>query len=192
MDFLGIGAMELLLILVLAVIVVGPRQLPAIARQLATLTRKLRRMWAEVSTDFARDLNMEDQVGDIRSVTNAIGTVRRTRSPAALIGTLLGDEVGDIPPKPPSPGELFASGSAGKTASSKPPTPAQVLFGEQDSKPAAGAAPSGITFKDKASEESTTEPDSVPETEDSSTGALTADSAPVAVETSEESQTHGS
>lgn len=190
MDIFGIGAMELLLILVLALIVVGPRQLPALARRLAVMVRKLRRMWTEVSTDFARELNMEDQVGDFRSVTDAIGTVRRTRSPAALLGTLVGEDLDGKPPKPPSPAELFGGGDPAKLAASKPPTPAQVLFGEQDKKPA--ASPAGITFKDKPSEESVTEPESAGATEASSTERATADQAPISSETPEESQTNAS
>jgi hypothetical protein len=158
---------------------------------LATLVRKLRRMWAEVSTDFARDLNMEDQMGDIRNVTDAIGTVRRTRSPAALIGALVGEDIGKTPPKPPSPGELFMGGEAGKGASSRPPTPAQVLFGEPESKPAA-AASAGITFKDKPSEASASEPETAVVTEDVSAIPQEADSAPAAAENPGEGQTHAS
>jgi len=175
MDFFGIGAMELLLVLVLALIVMGPRQLPAAARKIATMVRKLRRMWAEVSTDIARELNMEDQLGDIRNVTDAIGTVRKTRSPAALIGALVGEDIGKTPPKPPSPGELFLGGDAGKGASSKPPTPAQVLFGEQESKPTVGKS-AGIVFKDKAADASSAGPESAQTTEEASDGPEQSDS----------------
>ncbi|MBC8446991.1 MAG: twin-arginine translocase subunit TatB [Chloroflexi bacterium] len=85
MDLFGIGPMELLVVLVLALIVLGPRQLPDAARKLAKLTRDLRRMWTEVSTDFAREMNVEEALGDIRSVTDTVKTIRRPPSPARLL-----------------------------------------------------------------------------------------------------------
>jgi len=77
--------MELLVVLILALIVLGPQQLPAAARKLAKLTRDLRRMWAEVSTDFARELDVEEAMDDIRSVTDTVKTIRRPLSPVELL-----------------------------------------------------------------------------------------------------------
>jgi len=112
MDFFGIGAMELLLILVLALIVMGPRQLPQAARKLAILMRDLRRMWTELSTDFARELNVEEALGsDLRTITDTVSNLRRRPSPAALLGGLVGSD----PLVPPG----------------SPPSPAKVLFGEE-------------------------------------------------------------
>jgi sec-independent protein translocase protein TatB len=85
MDIFGIGPMELLVVLVLALIVLGPRQLPEAARKLGKLMRDLRGMWTEVSSDFARELNVDEAMGDIRSVTDVVNTLRRAPSPTALL-----------------------------------------------------------------------------------------------------------
>lgn len=85
MDLFGIGPMELLVVLILALIVLGPHQLPAVARKLAKFTRDLRRMWAEVSTDFARELNAEEALADLRSVTDTVKIMRQPPSPARLL-----------------------------------------------------------------------------------------------------------
>jgi Tat protein translocase TatB subunit len=52
MDFLGVGLPELLVILVLILIVVGPQRLPQMAAQLARLIRDFRRYTANLSREF--------------------------------------------------------------------------------------------------------------------------------------------
>ena len=51
----GIGPGELVVILIVALVVLGPEKLPAVARTLGRLTGELRRM----STEFQRTMNME-------------------------------------------------------------------------------------------------------------------------------------
>lgn len=53
MDFLGIGLPELVVILVLTLIVVGPRRLPETAAQVARTIRQIR----QYSTGVTRELN---------------------------------------------------------------------------------------------------------------------------------------
>jgi len=52
MDFLGVGLPELLVILVLVLIVVGPRRLPEMAAQLAHFIRAFRRYTNQITRDF--------------------------------------------------------------------------------------------------------------------------------------------
>lgn len=62
MDFLGIGLPELLVILLVTLIVVGPRRLPEIAAQLARFIREFRRYSANVTrevTDALEDFERE-------------------------------------------------------------------------------------------------------------------------------------
>ena len=146
MDLFGIGAMELLLILVLALIVMGPRQLPQAARKLATLLRDLRRMWTELSTDFARELNVEEAMGgDLRTITDTVNSLRRRPSPANLLGGLVGGDPLVPPGRPPSPASLLGGlvGSDPLVPPGAPPSPAKVLFGGgsgSSAKPPAKAA----------------------------------------------------
>ena len=57
MNFFNIGTAELLLIFIIALIVVGPRRLPEIARSLGKIMSDLRRMSQEFTTQMAQELN---------------------------------------------------------------------------------------------------------------------------------------
>lgn len=59
MNFLGMGPMELVLIMVLALIVFGPGKLPEIAGQLGRMVRDFRRTTGEMSTEFNRAFSLE-------------------------------------------------------------------------------------------------------------------------------------
>jgi Tat protein translocase TatB subunit len=56
MNFFNIGTPELILIFIIALIVVGPRRLPEIARQLGKIVNDLRRMSQEFTTEMMREL----------------------------------------------------------------------------------------------------------------------------------------
>src|SRR3972149_4839856 len=63
MEVFGIGLPELLVILVLTLIVVGPQRLPEMAAQLGRLVRDFRRYTSELSrdiTDALQDIEKED------------------------------------------------------------------------------------------------------------------------------------
>ncbi len=61
MDFLGIGPLELLLILVLALLLFGPARLISTSRQMGKATRSLRRAFS----DFSREIEKEEyRLGD--------------------------------------------------------------------------------------------------------------------------------
>ena len=59
MNFLGMGPMELMVILVLALIVVGPGKLPEMAGQVGRVIRDFRRTTSELSSEFSRTLSLE-------------------------------------------------------------------------------------------------------------------------------------
>jgi sec-independent protein translocase protein TatA len=56
MDFFGIGPLELLLILIVALIVVGPGKLPGIARTIGKTVRAVRKASAELTTAVTREM----------------------------------------------------------------------------------------------------------------------------------------
>jgi TatA/E family protein of Tat protein translocase len=58
-NFLGMGPMELMVILVLALIIFGPGKLPEIAGQVGKVVRDFRRTTAELSSEFNRTLSLE-------------------------------------------------------------------------------------------------------------------------------------
>ena len=59
MNFLGIGPMELLLIVVLALIVFGPEQLPQIIAQIGKFVADAQRLTRELGDDVNRTLQTE-------------------------------------------------------------------------------------------------------------------------------------
>lgn len=64
MNVLGVGTGELLLILLIALLVMGPERLPQLARQWAKLTKLMGRVtksWYELNAEVNRQLELEDQ-----------------------------------------------------------------------------------------------------------------------------------
>ena len=59
MDFFGIGAGELLLILVVALIIWGPGRLPEIARTLGRTVRALRKATFDLTTEVTKEIDGE-------------------------------------------------------------------------------------------------------------------------------------
>lgn len=57
MNFFNIGTAELLLIFAIALIVVGPRRLPEIARGLGKIVNDLRQMSQEFTVEMMREVN---------------------------------------------------------------------------------------------------------------------------------------
>jgi sec-independent protein translocase protein TatA len=77
MEFFGIGLPELVLILVLTLIVVGPQRLPEVAAQLGRTIREFRRYSSGVSKelmDAVQDLEREYQElrGELRAVSGDV------------------------------------------------------------------------------------------------------------------------
>ncbi len=67
MDFLGIGLPELLVILVITLLVVGPQRLPEMAAQLARFIREFRRYTANLSREFTGALeDFEREYSEVR------------------------------------------------------------------------------------------------------------------------------
>ena len=69
MDFFGIGGPELLAILLLAAIVLGPRRVAESAREFGKLIRNLKNYFRELSSDLSREL---DLLADLKEVSRDI------------------------------------------------------------------------------------------------------------------------
>ncbi|HRI57716.1 MAG TPA: twin-arginine translocase TatA/TatE family subunit, partial [Anaerolineae bacterium] len=66
MNFLGIGAGELLLVLVVILLVVGPERLPQLARHWAKFSKTLSqftRTWQQFNAEINRQLSLEEMAG---------------------------------------------------------------------------------------------------------------------------------
>jgi sec-independent protein translocase protein TatB len=74
MDFFGVGPVELLLILLVTLIVVGPRRLPEMAAQLARFLRAFRRYTANVTREFNETLHeLEQEYDEMRGEWKDVG-----------------------------------------------------------------------------------------------------------------------
>jgi sec-independent protein translocase protein TatB len=58
MDILGVGSTELIIILVIAGIVLGPRRMARMALEFGKLVRNLRNYYVELTGDLSRELAM--------------------------------------------------------------------------------------------------------------------------------------
>ncbi len=64
MDFFGIGPLELLLILVIFMVVVGPEKLPDVARRLGRAVRAFRGATTQITEQIDREVRSIQEGGD--------------------------------------------------------------------------------------------------------------------------------
>jgi sec-independent protein translocase protein TatB len=81
MNFFGIGLPEIILILVLALIVVGPQRLPELAAQLARLVRQARRYAGQVTSQLKYELG--DVTQDYEALRQELHQLRQELSQQA-------------------------------------------------------------------------------------------------------------
>ncbi len=74
----GIGAQEIIVILIVALIVVGPQRLPEVAGQVAKAIRDFRRMSDELTGEFTRSLSLEDEKKQNPLLTDEVITASST------------------------------------------------------------------------------------------------------------------
>ena len=115
MNFLGMGPMELMVILVLALVVFGPGKLPEIAGQVGRVVRDFRRMTGDLSSEFNRTLSLE------------IEERKATQAPAPPVPAAADEEAPVAPAYEPSeaPSAVSVSTSSNGTAVEETPPPAE-------------------------------------------------------------------
>jgi Tat protein translocase TatB subunit len=124
MEFFGVGLPELVLILVLTLIVVGPQRLPEVAAQLGKAMRDLRRYTSGINKDLldaVADLEREykELKGELRSVSGEM--LQRAESLGREL-TDVSDEVRKQLKVEPGPAEPKQAGGNGAGADSIPKT----------------------------------------------------------------------
>jgi Tat protein translocase TatB subunit len=77
MDIFGIGTNELVLIMLLAAVVLGPERLARVAREAGKLVRNLRAYFGSLSDELKNELDMLDDLRDVkREIDHAMDDVR--------------------------------------------------------------------------------------------------------------------
>ena len=74
MDFIGIGFPEIILILVIALLLVGPRRLPEVARTMGQAMRKFKLATTELTRSLTEEIDSEtrDIKNDIREAAEEV------------------------------------------------------------------------------------------------------------------------
>jgi sec-independent protein translocase protein TatB len=75
MDFLGIGPLEIALVVLIAFIVLGPDRIPGVMRQLGKWTRQLREMVNNITRDYNAEIR--ELTGEITSLQQEIRDIQR-------------------------------------------------------------------------------------------------------------------
>jgi sec-independent protein translocase protein TatB len=66
MDIFGIGGFELVVVLLLAVIVLGPERLARVAREAGKLVRNLKAYFSALNDELKSELEVLDELDEIR------------------------------------------------------------------------------------------------------------------------------
>jgi sec-independent protein translocase protein TatB len=112
MNFLGVGPSELLVILVVALVFVGPERLPRLAADIARTIREIRKYTSSISAEFGEVIkDFEKETAGDRSQWKDIGEglTSATRS----VTDALRSARADAEPQPSPPAPTGATGAAG-------------------------------------------------------------------------------
>ncbi|MCB0046379.1 MAG: twin-arginine translocase subunit TatB [Caldilineaceae bacterium] len=71
-NFFGIGIMELVFIMILALVVLGPERLPGAAREVAKIIAQIRSLSSEFTSQFSEELKMLDEINPTKLANNLI------------------------------------------------------------------------------------------------------------------------
>ncbi len=100
----GMGMPEIIMILAIALIVIGPSKLPDLGRSLGRALREFRK----ATNEFKSSLNIDDDLGDVRRSFTAMNSDLKSSLTAAAFGdkkqTDSGDKAKSDAPAAPSPG----------------------------------------------------------------------------------------
>lgn len=106
MDFLGIGLPEFIVILILALLVIGPRDLPQWAGRLAKFIRDLRMMSEGFTVEWQREVNAASRLDELHALKQELSAAQQalqeTKQSIGAIGRdLLNPNVPASRPTPP-------------------------------------------------------------------------------------------
>jgi len=114
--FGSLGGTEILLILVLALILFGPRKLPEIGRMVGRAVADFRRASMDLKTSLEEEVEIDRQRESRARLSAGSGTVAEVTDPATVPR---GAPI-DVAPAPP-----VATPEAGAAATAAPPDPAE-------------------------------------------------------------------
>jgi sec-independent protein translocase protein TatB len=86
MDIFGVGISEIIIILLVILIIGGPRNALKWSRDLGRLLRQARELWSQMTAQLEKDLGEEGReiMNATRELTQQVDTIRRQGNPRAL------------------------------------------------------------------------------------------------------------
>lgn len=104
MDFLGVGAPEILLVLIVALIVLGPERLPEAAGKVARVIREVRATTQGFTDQITRELQLEEwerkareMEAEARRATQLTPLPKSTQQPVIAPPSIRSDEAFTVP-----------------------------------------------------------------------------------------------
>jgi Tat protein translocase TatB subunit len=81
MEFLDMGFFEILVVLVVALLVVGPDKLPEYARKFGKIVRDLRKMTKNLTGEMGKALDLEGEADELKRTAQEMrGALTKSRS----------------------------------------------------------------------------------------------------------------
>ncbi len=126
MDFLGVGVPELAVIIVLALIFVGPRDLPKLAGRAAKVLRDIRRMSEGISAEWQREVNAVDlDLGGVKELADELNAaqsaVKKATSATLGLDDLVSPKPAAAKPADPTPADQPPTAPPAPPAAPTPP-----------------------------------------------------------------------
>ncbi len=137
MDLLGVGVPELIVIIILALIFVGPRDLPKLAARAAEFLREIRKMSEGLTTEWQKEVNAANlDLGGLKELSEELSEAQKSVKKMTSLQLNLDDAVkteakNSAPPapkkdvaaeaSPPSPPEAPEKPSVEETPASDQP-----------------------------------------------------------------------
>ena len=73
---LDIGFSEFLVVIVLAVLVLGPDKLPEAMKDFARFIKKIKKMWADATSDITRELELEEMKEEVKKYKDELNKLQ--------------------------------------------------------------------------------------------------------------------
>ena len=78
MNIFGIGAPQIILILLIAAVLVGPEKLPYYTRKVARFMRQIRQITSNVTSELSKSIGLDDEDSSISAVKKDIADIRKS------------------------------------------------------------------------------------------------------------------
>jgi sec-independent protein translocase protein TatB len=150
-EFLGIGYQEVLLVLVLMLVVVGPARMPGVAYQIGKAVREMQKYARSVRDEFSEewsylDTQAKEIRGEVDSASRDMRELQRSlRAETDTLDSELKSAAGDVQKALPAPATSSTNGKTSTTAASAKPTLSNANVSIGGRKPA--TFPTGSTTK---------------------------------------------